>query len=433
MKNKKRILYVHHGSGIGGAPLSLLYLIEKLDREKYDPLILCISEGPHVDLFRENGINVIIDESLTFFEHSEVGWHEISGFYATIWETINLIPTYFKAKKILKEILPDIIHLSTSCLFIFAKAAKALKKDIKVVSHIREPIAEGYLGIRKKFVQKMNHKYVDVFIPIDNYSASTLIQKDTCIKVINNFVDFNKFDRNIESSILREQYNLSNDDKIVILLGGVNLKKGTLEFIKAAKIILKNRDDYYYFIIGYYPPKMKINSIIDVMKPFIKKILGLDYWKKVLKETDNMTNKNIIFTGVRMDIPKCIASSNLLVFPSTVPHFGRPIIEASAMGKPVIGSNLGGPNELIEDGKTGLLVQSKNPKALADAIQKICENPELARKMGALGYKLAKERFDADKNAKATFEVYEELLKSNIILPASLENISNYFCHLGGF
>ena len=406
---------MHHGSGIGGAPLSLLYLIEKLDKEKYDPLVLCVSNGPHVDLFRQNGIPVIIDKSLEIFDHSEVGWRELSKFYVTIWETINLIPTYFKAKKIFKTIHPDIIHLNTSCLFMFAKAAKALKADIKVVSHIREPIAEGYFGIRKKFVQKMNHKYVDAFIPIDNYSASTLIQNDAYIKVVYNFVDFTKFDINLKSNILRDQYNLSNEDKLVILLGGVTQIKGTREFIKAAKNILKNKRDYYFFIIGRYPEEKKIKSIKDVMKFPIRKIAGLDkYWKEVLKETDNMTHTNIIFTGVRMDIPECIASSDLLVFPSTVPHFGRPLIEASAMGKPVVGSNLGGPNELIEDGETGLLVPTKNPKALADAIQKICENPELAGKMGAMGYKLAKERFDAEKNAKATFEVYEVVLSDSI-------------------
>ncbi len=58
----------------------------------------------------------------------------------------------------------------------------------------------------------------------------------------------------------------------------------------------------------------------------------------------------------RKDIPSIINSSDIIVFPSVVPHFARSIIEAGAMAKPSIASNIGGPDELIINGETGLLV-----------------------------------------------------------------------------
>jgi glycosyltransferase involved in cell wall biosynthesis len=113
---------------------------------------------------------------------------------------------------------------------------------------------------------------------------------------------------------------------------------------------------------------------------------------------------------MRTDVPQLLAACDVLVFPSVEPHFARPIIEAGAMGKPVVASRLGGPLELVAEGETGLLVPREDPQALAEALIEVLRDPERAAALGEAGYQQAREHFNADKNAQATFALYDQLL-----------------------
>ena len=73
----------------------------------------------------------------------------------------------------------------------------------------------------------------------------------------------------------------------------------------------------------------------------------------------------------RPDPERLNAAADLVVFPSTLPHFARPVIEAGAMAVPVVASRLGGVEELVEDGMTGILVPPGDPAALGDAIARV--------------------------------------------------------------
>jgi glycosyltransferase involved in cell wall biosynthesis len=109
-------------------------------------------------------------------------------------------------------------------------------------------------------------------------------------------------------------------------------------------------------------------------------------------------------------VPQIIAATDIIVFPSTVPHFARPIIEASAMAKPVVASDIGGPRELVVPDETGLLIPPESPEKLAEAIISLLDNPELMIRMGEKGYQHASNKFDAKVNSERTFAVYDELL-----------------------
>ena len=405
-KKKLKILYIHHGIGIGGAPLSLLYLIQKMDRSKYYPMVLCIYDSEVVDIFRKEGIETYVAKNMTCFSHTTGASFSFINPYSYI-EAFNYIPSVIKTYKWLKKLNADIVHLNSSCLtpqIIGAKLAGA-----KVVWHIREYIINGNFGLRKYFHTLIGKNFVDKIISISQTDAEQLNCLDKT-KVIYNFVDFEKFNYKIDDNILRSTYNLDKSDKIILFLGGISKIKGTLEYIRAAKEIIKEKDNYYYFVLGgKINKKEKPEDIKSLIKNIIKKVLGMENYLDAVKKEINGFEDRIIFEGIRNDIPKYISGSNLLVFPSTVPHFARPIIEASAMKIPVIGSKFGEIEEAIVNDKTGILVPPSDVNALKNAILKICENPTLAKEMGEEGYKLAKERFDADKNTKETFKVYDEL------------------------
>src|SRR5207245_103172 len=91
-------------------------------------------------------------------------------------------------------------------------------------------------------------------------------------------------------------------------------------------------------------------------------------------------------------------------------HFARPIIEAGAMARPVIATDFPSSRELVRPGETGLLVPPGDPTALAEAILRFLEGPEVARRMGEAGFALARQRYDAETNTREILDLYDRVL-----------------------
>ena len=110
-----------------------------------------------------------------------------------------------------------------------------------------------------------------------------------------------------------------------------------------------------------------------------------------------------------------INACDILITPFLNEHFSRPAIEAFAYGKPVIGSNVVGMDEIISHDKNGLLVAKGDHKALAEAINYLCKNPEKSRKMGECGRQKAIIHFSPSVNTKKVEKVYDELITNNLV------------------
>jgi len=373
---------------MGGAPLSLLYTIKGLDRKKYDPEVLFIHEGGVIDLYKRNGIKTIVDKKIKDLGHTSVSSYSILNplfWYRLFWQPIS----YYRFKKIIKKRRPDIVHLNTSSLFSCAKAAKSA--GIKVVWHVREPLAGGF---RRAWYKKMIERYSDAIIAICENDASKLIPSKK-IHVVYNFVDFKQFKRSLRGTEYRKKFGLEGK-KVVLMLGGISKLKGTHIFVKALKYVKKSVPDAVFMVAGPKSRRDITGSYEGGIHNFIE---------------DNGLKDSVVFAGVVGDVPKMMAASDLVVFPSTKPHFGRPLIEGSAMGKPVIGSDLGGPKELVVNGRTGFLVKPESPGALAEAVIKILSDKKLAKKMGEAGYRFAKEKFEQKSNVRKITDIYEKLFQ----------------------
>ena len=118
----------------------------------------------------------------------------------------------------------------------------------------------------------------------------------------------------------------------------------------------------------------------------------------------------MVFTDFRKDIPRIIASLDLLVLTSEKEHFGRVLIEAMACAKPVVATNAGGVPEIVKDGETGILVPPKDSSAMAEAIITLLQDKERARRMGLAGRERVEKMFDIKENARKTEEIYKNLL-----------------------
>ena len=98
--------------------------------------------------------------------------------------------------------------------------------------------------------------------------------------------------------------------------------------------------------------------------------------------------------------------------PSYREGFPKTLIEAAAAGRAVITTNVPGCRDAIIPNKTGLLVQPKNSKKLADAIQYLIQNPKLRTSMGDAGRELAKKEFQIENIIQGHLDIYNDLLKT---------------------
>jgi glycosyltransferase involved in cell wall biosynthesis len=389
----KKVLFIHHATGIGGALLSLLFLLQKVDRNSFLPKVLCLHDSEAVQVFKDNGIDVEVLNCWRSFSHSEVYWikwyrPDLLIMAAGAW----LVTAYSYAERILRKERPDLVYLNSTPLSAWAVAAKRL--NIPVVCHIREPIHAGYLGVRNYVLKRLLKKSVDRFVAVNRQNARTMDAPENTT-VIYDFVHFDYFDRTRAPAEIPGT--TKKDVKVVLYLGGRATIKGFEVVVEA---------------LDYLNPGIVVLFGGPLPSRAWWKVLLRQMLKPRLAEFQRKLNcaPNAVQIGLQKDVAKWIATCDVLINPFTVPHFARPIVEAGAMAKPVIASNVDGMEELVEHGKTGILVPPHNARALAAAINQLCADESLAKQMGEAGFLRAKAIFDGEKNARETFNVFHEIL-----------------------
>jgi glycosyltransferase involved in cell wall biosynthesis len=173
--------------------------------------------------------------------------------------------------------------------------------------------------------------------------------------------------------------------------------KGYRELFRAIDLISKDmRECFYLLAVG--------DVVEDEPYPLRKEDL-----LNII--SDLSFRKRIIFTGMRDDVNRILAVTDVFVLPSFLEGMPRSIIEAMAMGLPVIASNIKGCREEVVDNETGILVPLGDIESLASAILKLYKNSELRKRMGSNGRKRAEQIFDERKVIEKEIEVFEMLLR----------------------
>ncbi len=115
--------------------------------------------------------------------------------------------------------------------------------------------------------------------------------------------------------------------------------------------------------------------------------------------------------GFREDARAVIRAGDVFVLPSRAEPFGLVLLEAMALGRPVIATRAGGPCEIVADGETGRLVPPGDPDALASALSALLTEPETRRRLGANGLRRYRERYTAERMAEDAVTVYRRALQ----------------------
>ena len=216
------------------------------------------------------------------------------------------------------------------------------------------------------------------------------------IRVIHRGVDIEKFNPASVSAqrivALADAWRLTEGHPVVALPGRLTRWKGQTVFIEAIKLLARH----------------------DLRCVLIGSAQGREDYRQ---ELESMINRYDLGSVMRMvdecrDMPAAFMLSDIVVSASTDPEaFGRVVIEAQALGRPVIATDHGGPRETVVEGETGWRVPHGDPIKLAEAITKaLALTPEARQKMAAIAIKNVRENFSKDLMCNRTLEVYNEVL-----------------------
>lgn len=406
-----KVLFVQVHSGIGGATTSMFQLIRELKKKGFKPEVLITGgDGPLVSWLKENGVPVRMESNLLSYGHGNGARTEFWSFppFRPLTELFKLRKSIKRYQQIFQEIRPDLVYLNSSILWPAAIAAK--NTGIRVVTHVREVWYHGIFGIRKRYFIRLTEKLSDHIFVLSHFSKSQFSKNaHDKITVAYNAVDFRRYDEVSEDmSALKVKLGLDPYKVMIVMLGGALAHKGGSIFLKAAKRIVQKSKRTEFAVLGHVTPYFPWND--NSLKGRLRRFLYVDPGNVFQKEVDQHKLRDFVhFPGAVSNVAEWIKASDILVFPATTDHFGRPLIEAGYSKVPVIASDTDTSKELVPNGQNGLLFKNKSATSLVNAISALISEPATRHRMGKEGEALAKERYSLDKQLDLISTVLKKL------------------------
>jgi len=187
---------------------------------------------------------------------------------------------------------------------------------------------------------------------------------------------------------LHEEFWLPHGSPLVGNVAALVPHKGQRHFIEAAALVVREVPDARFVIAGEGELRPTLEHLV--------RHLHLE--------------KHVILTGFRPDVLSLHKAFDVFVMSSITEGLGTSLLDAMACGRPIVATTAGGMPEVVQDGKTGILVAPRNDRALADAIVKLLKDPALRERMGTAGLALANARFSAERMVADTLPAYYEVV-----------------------
>jgi len=380
---RHNLLYVFDNLEFGGGERVFAQLINRLSGERYKIMVACLPTGAFIEKIEGSEVEVKSVDMRSRFNPGVI----------------------LRLANLMKRENVDIVHSQGARADFFARIAAKLAGVPIVVSTVPMPV-EGFdvSPIRKltyTVFNRFSERFVDRFIVVSDSLEKIMIEKhgigpQRVVKIYNGIEkdEYCIADEEIayRRSKFRKESGLGEDVPVVGAIGRLVWQKGFEYLIEAIPDLLKEFKKARFLIVGEGPLKD-----------------GLNVKSKMLKIEDK-----IIFTGFRSDIKEILASIDILVMPSLLEGLPIVLLEAMAMMKPIVATDIDGIKEVLDNGKTGLLIPPKNPRALTYAIVNLLLHRDKAYQMGIDARKVVEERFEVDIMVQKVEKVYEELLQLNL-------------------
>ncbi len=351
----------------GGAQEHLFSLLTRLDATYYDASVVALSGGSAVRKLQRHGFDV------TVIDEPDDG------------AAVRALTAH------LAFVQPDVIHTHMyRADIVGTKSVIALRESRHRAPYIVSTVHSSRVRSHedRELLRRLTPS-MDQLIAVSRSIERKIADEHRTgapVRLIYNGVDLQRYDHQEPCAPFGDQYGIEAGSKIVGVVARLEPEKGHQTLIEAWPAVLREVPDAYLLIVGE-------GSRRDF----------LEQWASA-----HQVGHRIVFAGRRDDIPAVTAALDVAVLPSWREAQGLSILEAMALSRPVVASNVGGIPEMVEDGVTGLLVEHDNPVALAAAIVRLLKDPEYAARIGKAGHDLVHERFCVELMVKAIEQIYDE-------------------------
>lgn len=351
---------------IGGVPRYVLNLAKGLSSQEHN-VSVASSGGEWESQITENGSDFI---------RIPLNTKSILSF--KIWRC------FFMLSKVVKEQQIDVIHANT-------RVGQVLAWLLSKTCHV--PFVSTYHGYYKahffrRLIRFDGIKAISISNEIKKHIVDDLKISSEKISVVHNGIDIAEYNKGISKSILRDRYNISGEP-LVGIVARISPEKNHVFLIDAFMLFLKKYPKATLLIFGTGRQEEVLHSYV--------------------KEIKIEESVKFIRTG---DVKEIFSLLDVSILPSLQEGFGFSIIEAQALGIPVIGSNIGGIKEVIDDNISGLIFERFDPGLLCEKIELLTKDTELRNRLISTAFEYLDEKFSLSKMTEGTVRVYKEALKN---------------------
>jgi len=309
------------------------------------------------------------------------------------FDSFRRLHEIFKLSKLLKAEPAFVVHTHSSKdtwlvaqqTFLFGKQFNFVRTRHNV-NRIRQNPFNRWLYRRIDKIVALTDSVVQCFAPL----VQQRVLNGDRFSVIPSAVDIEKFKPDVDSRRqIRAETGVAPDEILVGFVGRVAVDKGIFDFIEAVKSLGSRMDKLKFIIVG------------RCFEPHIEQAIG------------KLDSRKTIVAGFKENVQAYYQAIDIVVAPSLKEAQGTTIIEAMACGKPVVAARVGGIPEVISDGVDGVLVPSRAPEAIADAVEKLARDRAFRGRIGEAARTAAVKKYSFDVLRQKTENLYRSLETAN--------------------
>jgi len=364
---KINVLQLVEGLSWGGAEGKLLELINHMDPNRFNTILCSLGLGDNIkEKVEESGVNF-----LTLPRKTRLDFNSL-----------------FKLVKLIKNKRIDIVMTTLFYADVIGAVAGKLA-GVKAIFSWETVSAPEWLIKRRLWPYRFTIRYCDRIISVSQATAKFLVEKrgvpENKVVVIPYGVNDKEYVMGSGKAV-RKSLGLNVDDFIIGTVGRLHPQKGHKYLFEAAKILVQQYPQVRFLLVGDGEIKQELEDLVKNMN----------------------LQSNVLFLGYCTNVKDLLKAFDIFTLPSLYEGLPNAVLEAMAVGKPVVASAVDGILEAVVNGVTGLLVSPGNPEELKDAFIKLINNRELAKQMGENGRKRVENVFLLDKQVEAFQNLYEE-------------------------
>ena len=392
-----RVLFVNHVAGIAGGEKATLRWLDALDGDLFEVAWACPEEGPLTEYVRQRGMAVYLgypSERLLNIRRKSLG----SDRRAVLAYPVDMAVTVIRLARLIREERFDLVFTNSLKADIYGSLAGRLARR-PVVWGVHDVVIPGAFSRLNMWLVKNCARYLASRIIADAPAVKEALLdlgvREEKVPVIFIGIEMDEVRSARSREEVRGELGLDEEAPVAAFVGRLVEWKGVDYFIRAAAEAAERVPQARFLVVG------------DALFGEEEYVHALRRLAAELRMEDR-----VVFTGFREDVPDIMSSVDVFVLSSVLPDpLPNVVIEAMAKGLPVVAFDGGGIPVMIEDGVTGVIVPTRDYKAMAGAMAELLGDRDRARRMGEAGSIRAQRIFDKRETARAKDRVLLEALE----------------------